>query len=222
MEKIYEERYPYHETLQEEKWLNIGGTLQEMKSPSWRMDIIHGFDLPLSNYPKILLMSKRKLISDLAQSMDELVENAHQPYMKQQPIPASGDPLVEAILPVFNRARWNWARNDTYAVEIMTMYALRAYKMDNGHYPENLKALVPTYLHKIPIDPYDGIAPLHYQLQGNKYLLWSIGPDGADNHGTPIINPYAGGTSRSIPNRARYEVTSPDDKGDVVAGINTP
>jgi hypothetical protein len=101
------------------------------------------------------------------------------------------------------------------------MYALRAYKMDNGHYPKNLKALMPTYLHKIPIDPWDGIAPPHYQLQENKYLLWSIGPDGVDNHGTPIINQYAGELPYSMPNSERYEV-SRGSKGDVVAGINTP
>jgi hypothetical protein len=97
----------------------------------------------------------------------------------------------------------------------MTMYALRAYQLEHGQYPENLKALAPMYLHQIPTDPFDGVAPLHYQLQGKKYLLWSIGPDGVDNHGTPIINNFS-----KYAASAKYQLLHPNSKGDVVAGIN--
>ena len=71
------------------------------------------------------------------------------------------------------------------------------------------------YLHKIPIDPFDGINPLHYKLQGNKYLLWSIGPDGVDNHGTPIFNNLDEDAVS-----AQYQLLDPKSKGDVVAGIS--
>jgi hypothetical protein len=219
MEKAYENRYPFYKTLQEEKWLNISQTLQLMSTRSWRIDLMHSFNIPVINNAKMLLISDRKVISDMTALMDALIENAQRPYLKMQVVPPSDDPIVELI--VFRGSKWLWARNNTFALEIMTMYALRAYKMDNGHYPKNLKALMPTYLHKIPIDPWDGIAPLHYQLQENKYLLWSIGPDGVDNHGTPIFDPNAGGTAPSIPNNVRYEV-SRGSAGDVVAGINTP
>jgi hypothetical protein len=217
MEKIYEQRWPLYKTLQEEKWLNISGTLELMQSPSWRINMIRSFEIPVSDYVTAFTISKRQLIHDLTQSMDESIENAHQPYLKQQRIQASDDPLVDAILPVygFEGTRWNWARYDTLAVQVMTMYALHTYKMDNGHNPENLKTLVPEYLKKVPIDPFDGVEPLHYELRGNQYLLWSIGPDGVDNHGTPIINQNRQGN-------ARYRLADPDDKGDVVAGINVP
>jgi len=222
MEKIYDQRYPSYKNWQEEKWLKIAATLELMKNPSqllhnssWRMGIIRAFDISIFDYPQVLIISKRKLLYNMAKSMDAKIENAQRPYLKQQPLTTSGYPLADAMLPDDKRARWNWARSDTQSVEIMTMYALRAYKMEKGHYPANLKELVPEYLKKVPIDPFDGIAPLHYQLQGNKYLLWSIGPDGVDNHGTPIINFNKKG-------RARHLLLFPDSKGDVVAGINIP
>jgi hypothetical protein len=229
MEKFYEQKYHYFETLQAEKWMEQSEYLHVMSVPSWRINTVYNlnhpflqaFGLDTDDSPsriknaQILVISKCKLMNDLTKLMDALIENAHRPYAKQEPVPVSGNPVVDTMLPVYKRSRWNWARNNTFAVEVMTIYALRAYKIDNGHYPKNLKALVPTYLHKIPIDPFDGIAPLRYQLQGDKFLLWSIGPDGVDNHGTPITNQDKSET-------ARYSFLDPDSKGDVVAGINTP
>jgi hypothetical protein len=228
MEKFYEQKYHYFETLQVEKWMEQSEYLHVMSVPSWRINTVYNLNHPFLQAfgldtddsssriknAQMLVISKCKLMNDLTKLMDALIENAHRPYIKQIPIDTSGNPLVDMMLPVYKRSRWNWARNDTFAVEIMTMYALRAYKLDHGRYPENLSALEPSYLSKIPSDPFDGMHSLHYQLQGNKYLLWSIGPDGADNHGKPIVNPYRNGR--------RYSFTSPDSKGDVVAGINMP
>lgn len=223
MEKIYLERYPYYETLQDEKWFNIGANLELMRKPSWRwnrvrdMDSLNFQDSPSPSWIKnaqMFLISKRSLLNNWTTTMDVLIQNAQQTYPAVQHVSDTGDPLIDTLLPVFKRARWNWARNDTFAVEIMTMYALHAYKLDHGRYPENLSALEPAYLPKIPSDPFDGMHSLHYQLQGENYLLWSIGPDGANNHGKPIINSNSG--------RRRYAFTSPDGKGDVVAGINMP
>jgi len=215
MEKVYEQRYPFYKMLEEEKWLILDSKLQLMESPSWRTRLVQDFKLPLSDYPKIYTLSKRQLISDLTQSMNAAIDNAQRPYTQQRPIPATDDPLVALLLPGCKFLRWSCARQNVFAVEFMTMYALRAYKMDTGHYPENLKALVPTYLHKIPIDPFDGINPLHYQLQGKKYLLWSIGPDGVDNHATPIFNNLDEDAVS-----AQYQLLDPKSKGDVVAGIS--
>ena len=221
IETIYEQREPLTEYLQEYKWKTLSQMLELMKSPSqqlnsssWRIGMIRSFRIPIVDYPKIFTMSKRKFIFDLTKAMDELIENAQRPYVKQLPDPASGNLLVQEFLPSSKSTRWNWARGATASVAVMTMYALHAYKLDNGHYPKNLKKLVPTYLHKVPIDPFNGIAPIRYRLQGNKYLLWSIGPDGVDDHGVPITNKNK--------KRAPYINWSDDSQGDVVAGKNTP
>ncbi len=215
LEKMYEQHYPFYKMMQQDKWINLDRTLWLMKSPAWRTHLTQGFRPSVVDYPQIFSISKQRVISDMMQSMNAAIENAQRPYTKQQPVSPSGDLLTQALLPDYKFVRWTWARKSTFAVEIMTMYALRAYRLDHGNYPESLQALVPMYLHTIPIDPFDGIAPLHYQLQGKKYLLWSIGPDGVDNHGKPITNKvskYAG--------TAKHQLLNPSSKGDVVAGIN--
>jgi len=220
LEKIYQQRYPYAKMVQEEKWLNIGANVELMREPSWRLDRVRSVrvmkDVSFSwvKSVQMFLISKRSLLNNWITAMDALIENAHRPYGKTQPVSASGDPFVDSTISSLEKARWNWARNDTYAAEIMTMYTLHAYQLEHGHYPKNLPSLVPAYLHKIPTDPFEGTKPLQYKLQGNQYLLWSIGPDGVDNHGTPLTNPD--------PKKRRYSFTSPDSKGDVVAGVNMP
>jgi len=215
LEQMYHQRWPLEKTLQDEKWQNISGTLEIMQSASWRTNQFRNMNIPLVARLTWLTISKRKLINDWEASSNVLIANAKLPYIQQQPIPAFSNPMVNALLPVFKRSRWNWARCDTLTLETMTMYALHAYKLNNGKYPASLKVLLPSYLKSVPVDPYDGIEPLHYKLQGNQYLLWSIGPDGIDNHGTPIIN-------RDKRESMRYRLLDPDSKGDVVAGINVP
>jgi len=56
---------------------------------------------------------------------------------------------------------------------------------------------------------------LRYQIQGDKYVLYSVGPDGMDNNGTPVDDPTR---SPSTPSR-RHQVDQ-QSLGDIVAGVN--
>ncbi|GMU24447.1 MAG: hypothetical protein AMXMBFR13_45210 [Phycisphaerae bacterium] len=64
----------------------------------------------------------------------------------------------------------------------LAMHALAAYQRDRGEYPETLGALVPSYLPALPID-YADRAPLRYRRADQRYVLYSIGPDGHDHNG---------------------------------------
>jgi hypothetical protein len=48
--------------------------------------------------------------------------------------------------------------------------ALRRYRIEHGQYPDTLSALVPTYVPKVPIDPFTGKAPV-YTRQGAGFRL---------------------------------------------------
>ena len=48
--------------------------------------------------------------------------------------------------------------------------ALRRYKLDHASYPENLLALMPAYLDKLPINPYTGKVPI-YARAGDGFTL---------------------------------------------------
>lgn len=62
--------------------------------------------------------------------------------------------------------------------------ALELYRAKNGDYPESLSALVPDELDSIPQDrfsPTDG--DILYRQEGDRYVLYSVGANGADNGG---------------------------------------
>ena len=60
--------------------------------------------------------------------------------------------------------------------------ALASYHANHGKYPKALAELIPKYLAMIPKDAFsDG--DLHYRLDGDGYLLYSVGPNGKDEGG---------------------------------------
>ena len=59
---------------------------------------------------------------------------------------------------------------------------LAAYKSDHGEYPASLADLSPAYLATVPIDLFTE-KPLIYSRVENKYVLYSVGPNGEDDHG---------------------------------------
>jgi hypothetical protein len=73
---------------------------------------------------------------------------------------------------------------------IMLMAALEAFRLEKGQYPNTLKDLVAGgYILKAPVDPFTDSKPFKYIKTGNKYLLYSIGPDLSDEGGSAVI-PY--------------------------------
>jgi hypothetical protein len=67
---------------------------------------------------------------------------------------------------------------------VRTAIAIERYRLETNKLPEGLDSLVPKYIEKIPIDPYDG-KPLRYKRLEKGYTVYSIGLYGGDNGGTP-------------------------------------
>ena len=61
--------------------------------------------------------------------------------------------------------------------------ALKAYQKDNDKLPDALHELVPHYINKVPVDPYDG-KNLRYS-QKNK-IIYSVGKNFIDDSGSDI------------------------------------
>ena len=61
-------------------------------------------------------------------------------------------------------------------------FALAEWKLKNGNYPESLDMLVPKYLAKVPHDGFAG-NPLNYRLEGDGFLIYSIGRNLEDEDG---------------------------------------
>ena len=62
--------------------------------------------------------------------------------------------------------------------------ALRCYRFDKGDVPARLEELVPSYLSRVPQDPFTGRG-LYYRPQGTNWLLLSAGLAGVDTQGEP-------------------------------------
>jgi len=60
--------------------------------------------------------------------------------------------------------------------------AAERYRRAQGHWPASLEALVPDYLGKVPVDPFDA-QPLRLRRLETGVVIYSVGPDGQDNGG---------------------------------------
>ncbi|MDH7501529.1 MAG: hypothetical protein QHJ82_02285, partial [Verrucomicrobiota bacterium] len=64
--------------------------------------------------------------------------------------------------------------------------ALERHRLAKGRYPETLAELAPGFISRVPADPVNG-GPLKYRLiDQDRYVLYSVGPDGVDDGGKPI------------------------------------
>jgi hypothetical protein len=73
-----------------------------------------------------------------------------------------------------------------YAYRRIEAAALAAYAFygDMGKYPDNLEDIIPKYLPKIPIDPFDkNGGPIHLKVHGSGILIYSVGEDQCDDGG---------------------------------------
>lgn len=63
--------------------------------------------------------------------------------------------------------------------------ALR-FRMEKGEWPESLEALVPEFMAKVPVDPFSG-APVVYRIVEAGVMVYSVGPNGVDDGGRPLL-----------------------------------
>ncbi len=134
---------------------------------------------------KAYALSKSRILSDYTRYNDAAIAWAKRPYATagaEPPLPKNE--FVSQLTPVFGKARIRdvecQAKNDLLMLE----FALHAYHLEHGGYPDTLDKLVPGYLQAVPLDPYGAGSPLHYQRAEQGYLLYSNGPNSKDDHGT--------------------------------------
>ena len=80
-------------------------------------------------------------------------------------------------------------RAEAYRRLALVACALERHRIATKTYPETLAALVPHHLRRVPVDPMSG-EPLKYQrLNDGNFQLYSVGPDGRDDHGLGEAKP---------------------------------
>jgi hypothetical protein len=152
--------------------------------------------------------------------MDRAIAMMHQPYAANRG-PVYNDtsiPLCNIFsLSSLNEYHFSTAKDDAFRALLLASYALQAYHADHGRYPGTLGELSPAYLSAVPNDPFALNTPLRYTRNGTSYVLYSVGPDGIDNGGTPS----ADGQATTRPKLSLAEsILFPESCGDMVAGVN--
>jgi hypothetical protein len=232
LETLLAKRVPFAVTLEEEKFTLQASLLEVFRDPNWRTrsDVFFGEDDPedsegdrqedrianLSIQAMFHLYSNATFLNNLTGYMDAQIAHSRQPYTAR-PAPPSvpTDPINRIISPIFDQADLKDLCAKTQSGMLLLALALHAYHLEHGGYPQKLEALAPSYLTKLPGDPF-GQGTFIYQHKGKKYLLYSVGPDKVDDGGRPIDDPSKAIGSNT---NARYFV-QPDSQGDIVVGVN--
>jgi len=147
---------------------------------------------------------------------DDCIRIARLPFQKgaHTNVSMPTDPIGSFLSnPATWKVRCRKAINDCDNRQLELQLALHAYSLDHGRYPSALTMLVPAYIPSVPDDPFADAGPLRYRLTGKTYVLYSVGTDGIDDNGKPIVN--KGGEAKD-----RYRVKTGDERGDFVAGVN--
>ena len=63
--------------------------------------------------------------------------------------------------------------------------AATAYRIEHGAFPKEAADLVPDYMTLMPLDPFSG-EPMKVRAEDGGAVLYSVGPDMADDDGAPF------------------------------------
>jgi len=98
------------------------------------------------------------------------------------------DYFIELCSPALNAVQDALDRSNAQFDLLRVAVALERFHLAEGSYPLSLAELVPTYLDEVPLDAFTGRQTLTYRLSppsGREFLLYSFGPNGLDDAGTP-------------------------------------
>ena len=81
-------------------------------------------------------------------------------------------------------------RDNARFAALTVLFAAHEFQRTRGEFPESIEQLAPTYLDVIPFDPLDaeGSAMKYKREPDGTAIVWSVGPNGIDDHGAVIAN----------------------------------
>jgi hypothetical protein len=114
-----------------------------------------------------------------------LIEETQKPYWDRDEVPPPGDLLVDIAVPVYLMTQVKFAIANAKLRLALCQLAAQAFMLDQGGPPRDLDQLVPEYIPSVPDDPFRDATLSSIELDG-EFVIYSVGPDGEDNGGTPI------------------------------------
>jgi hypothetical protein len=100
--------------------------------------------------------------------------------------------LCEQFEPSVEWVQWDQLQATAGARAARSLLAATKHRLTAGTLPKSLSDLVPDQLSAVPRDPYtDNNQPLRSKLVDGGMLVWSVGPDGADDGGPTGRNTFS-------------------------------
>ena len=90
--------------------------------------------------------------------------------------------MTMLFLPALSQVSRSGARGEAKQNGTDIAIAIERFRRKHGRLPENLDALVPDFLEKVPLDPFDD-RPMRFKSADGVILIYSVGADGIDNGG---------------------------------------
>jgi hypothetical protein len=179
------ENLPYGEEM-------LGAVRLYVIYPIWQFAFSHGDEKHLLEESQAMIDSARASISGKSATLVRSLENRLSDKEKPGGEYRSWRYFVTGLfMPANVKAAGRAFRVKTQCNIAVAAIALRRYQLRHKKYPNNLGELVPEFVSEVPVDYMDG-KPLRYRLDGDQFVLWSIGLDGKDDGGAPNSKPSFG------------------------------
>lgn len=168
---------------------------------------------------EIAAASQPYVVSGQKQQRD-LLDDTENENEGQQAAPIGGvarltvERMFDQTRNVIRTVRFLDTREQTLNALLLGQLALLAHRLEHKTAADDWKLLVPAILKQAPPDPFGFQEPLRLVKQGEVFVPYSIGPDGIDDGGLPILSKQP----KTAPER-RVPLEW-DSSGDIVAGIN--
>jgi hypothetical protein len=207
---------PAADHFQETKWFEEAALIELFRAPHWQRALAQELGKGTRWEYSLILSNPSTMLTQLDRYANRQIARAKLPYALRGPEPrVPNDPVCKefagdyrATAPLFFATAIT-----TQDSLLLTTLALQAYHATHHAYPATLAALAPSYLPTIPADPFGAGEALRYQRSESGYLLYSIGPDGKDNGGTPSSDGQRTSSTQQ-------QMVTTDSTGDIVAGVN--
>ena len=223
--KIDKEDYPMSETFLQEKYFGQAGMMDIFQHHSSYQEVVKllgdggsGTDSKLQAV-RFFFTDRKRILTQYGKYMDVVSANATAPYASHPLVPVlPNDPFLQMLLPVTSQARFPAERISVANKLLIVGLALKIYKDQHRQYPSKLTELVPSILTSLPNDPFALSGTFQYRLDKSGYVLYSVGPDGKDDGGTPIEDKTR--SYSNTPNAFQRYAPNADSIGDILLGTN--
>lgn len=90
--------------------------------------------------------------------------------------------FVRSLFPAVIKVTAAYRKITAQSRAMRVLLAAERFRQQQGRWPEKLSELVPEFLDKVPLDPYDG-QPLRWTRKDDGWVIYSVSTDGTDDGG---------------------------------------